>query len=214
MHVGTVIYLASVDTARGDAIENLCCGCNSTTFRIHQLDELRNLDSSGVACTILVADSAACLREHVGRFSPIDHPVIGLVWQADSTDAVELMRMGLWHLLIWPVGAEQLQSCLREAQREDALRLERRQRLASVTKKLAELAPGERQVLQLLMMGRTNKSVARELHVGQRTVEARRARMLNKLQAENMSELIHKIAGVHQESLLAEVLRVPPQAVH
>ncbi|MEO5336470.1 MAG: LuxR C-terminal-related transcriptional regulator [Magnetospirillum sp. WYHS-4] len=60
---------------------------------------------------------------------------------------------------------------------------------------LANLSPRERQVHLLLVKGRTNKMIAAELGISQRTVEFHRANIMNKLGAKSLADLIEKTRG-------------------
>lgn len=57
------------------------------------------------------------------------------------------------------------------------------------------LSTRERQVVTLLLEGKTSKEIARLLHISPRTVDAHRARLLDKFKAKNASELIARLAG-------------------
>jgi len=209
MQAGDILYLAALDSPSGKAVESLCRGWQSGFFHLESLDCLRDPAPTTTTGCILVAAQSAAPMLSAGRdvgFASLPHPAIGIVWQASGPQTVALMRVGLWHLLFGPTNLGELARAIADALAEDARRLARRQRLSAIKSKLAELAPGERDVLQLLLLGRTNKSIAKELRLGRRTVEARRARMLRKFQTDNIAALIHAVAGVHRENLLAEVM--------
>jgi FixJ family two-component response regulator len=59
-----------------------------------------------------------------------------------------------------------------------------------VRRRLAKLTPAERKVLDRLLEGRANKDIAAELEVSVRTVEVRRAKIMEKMRAESLAELI------------------------
>jgi FixJ family two-component response regulator len=78
---------------------------------------------------------------------------------------------------------------------EAALKLERRHRSAwrarhQTRTRLATLTEGELAVMKELLAGRPNKRIAAELGIGLRTVELRRARLLKKMQARSLAELV------------------------
>ena len=58
-----------------------------------------------------------------------------------------------------------------------------------------QLTPREREALNLIVAGRTNKEIAEQLHISPRTVEVHRARLMKKLEAESLSDLVRMVLG-------------------
>jgi two-component system response regulator FixJ len=67
-----------------------------------------------------------------------------------------------------------------------------------VGQRLENLTPREREVLEQLVIGRSNKAIARELTISPRTVEIHRARVMEKMRAESLSQLVRMafVAGI------------------
>ncbi|MFX8708164.1 LuxR C-terminal-related transcriptional regulator, partial [Acinetobacter baumannii] len=61
---------------------------------------------------------------------------------------------------------------------------------AAARARLATLSPRERQVLDLLVLGRPNKVIAFELDISPRTVEIHRAHLMEKMEARSLSDLV------------------------
>lgn len=117
-------------------------------------------------------------------------PVILLTAFAEVPVAVQAMRAGAVMVLEKPVSPPQLNAAIEEAVQAD---LELRSKLGVnqvVRQRIEELAPGERQVLDMILEGKPNKTIARALDVGLRTVEARRSRVFRKLGAKSLAELV------------------------
>ena len=59
-----------------------------------------------------------------------------------------------------------------------------------IGERLERLTPREREILEQLVIGRSNKAIARELAISPRTVEIHRARVMEKMRAESLSQLV------------------------
>lgn len=117
-------------------------------------------------------------------------PVIVITGHADVPMAVQLMKAGVVDFIEKPFDPnrlfESLSGCLglltdRVGRQEAARRAEQR---------LSELTPRERQVFEALVEGRSNKEIALALNISPRTVEIFRAKVMAKMQAENLSALV------------------------
>jgi two-component system response regulator FixJ len=129
----------------------------------------------------------------------IDLPVIVLTGQADVAMAVRAMKAGAVDFIQKP-----FDNTLFFAAVENALATADRPNLQSeaveAANRIAALTPRERSVLSALMMGRANKRIAYDLGISVRTVEAHRARMLERLET-------HGIAEAARLAVLASIVR-------
>lgn len=111
-----------------------------------------------------------------------DHPAVSL--------AVKAMKKGALDFLEKPCSDQRLLDSVRHALVLDAQQREERTRHRQTAARLALLAPGERDVLQLMLVGKGYKVIAGELKVSYKTVEARRARVMQKMGCETLAELL------------------------
>jgi two-component system, LuxR family, response regulator FixJ len=120
-------------------------------------------------------------------------PVVFVTAHGNVPMAVEAMQLGAVNFLEKPVQEQQLWDSIRKALELDAQNRRRMARRQRAEERLARLTPGEREVLNLILEGRMNKEIATELHLSTRTVEDRRAKMMKKMGAESLAELIQLV---------------------
>jgi two-component system, LuxR family, response regulator FixJ len=120
-------------------------------------------------------------------------PVIFVTAHANVAMAVEAMQMGAVHFLEKPVQEQQLWDSIRKALDLDAQNRRRLVRRQHAEERLAKLTPGEREVLNLILEGKMNKEIAAELGLSTRTIEDRRAKLMKKMNAQCLAELIQLV---------------------
>jgi two-component system response regulator FixJ len=148
------------------------------------------LDEVERGCVLLdvqmpVIDGLGVLEKMNAR--GVDMPVIVLTGHGDVTVAVEAMKGGAVDFIEKPYEKSVLlDSMSRAFQRLDS-RDEREKLEAEAQKRLLALTPREREVLEGLVDGMTNKSIAEQYNISPRTVEIHRANLMHKLETESLS---------------------------
>ncbi len=117
-------------------------------------------------------------------------PVIVMTGHADVSLAVEAMKAGAVDFIEKPFDDEVLIRAIRSALAHQAQRTERQQGMADVRARLSLLSKREREVLDGLVEGKSNKIIAHDLGLSPRTVELYRANVMTKMQADTLSELV------------------------
>lgn len=117
-------------------------------------------------------------------------PVIIISAHGDVPTAVRAMRSGALNFLEKPCRDQQLWEAIQEALRyDDRIRRELSQR-TRLRARLDKLTEGEREVLVRLIDGKSNKVIASELGMSVRTIEVRRSKLMDKMKAESLAELV------------------------
>jgi FixJ family two-component response regulator len=136
-------------------------------------------------------------------------PIIFLTGNGDISKSVLAMKAGAVNFLTKPVDDQQLFAAV-----EEALRINDRERREwsarqIVTDRVNTLTPRERQVLEKVVAGRLNKQIAGDLGIVEKTIKVHRARVMRKMQAGTLAELIHlaSLAGIDSR---AEQPHEPP----
>lgn len=120
----------------------------------------------------------------------IELPIIMISGHADVRIAVEAMTRGAVTLLEKPFRLDELLAQIRRALERDVRCREAKAKQAELAQRLEDLTFKEREVLDLIAAGKTNKQIAAQLHLSLRAVEDRRARLMKKLQARTVAELV------------------------
>ena len=130
------------------------------------------------------------------RDKDIKLPVIVITGHGDIPLAVEAMKSGAIDFIEKPFAEESILRAVRAAE-DRAKKLGRRsEEETQVAVRLAALSERERQVLEGLVAGHANKTIAYELGISPRTVEVYRANVMTKMQARSLSELIRMTLAV------------------
>ncbi len=117
-------------------------------------------------------------------------PVVILTGHGDIAMAVQAIRAGAVDFLEKPVSRDQLlESVARAIDIDRSVRRDQRER-SEIGTRLRALTTRERQVLERLVLGRTNKLVARELGISPRTIEVYRRNVMVKMGADSLSHLV------------------------
>jgi two-component system response regulator DctR len=146
-------------------------------------------------CVLVDADAhgsepESILHELRGRGAAL--PVIVLTDAGGISKAVQLMRAGAWTVLEKSRSATELGSGIAEALEEEKSRYASAERRRQFMGEMASLTADEKRVLERICEGVPNKQIANELDIGLRTVELRRARIMEKMRVRTVAELVRK----------------------
>jgi two-component system, LuxR family, response regulator FixJ len=127
-----------------------------------------------------------------------DLPVIVITGHGDVPLAVEAMKLGAADFLEKPFDDDLLIESVRAALSRDADTAKRKAELAEINDKLNALSKREREVLEGLVAGKPNKTIAFDLGISPRTVEIYRANLMTKMTANSLSDLVRMamVAGI------------------
>ena len=117
-------------------------------------------------------------------------PIIIVTGHGDVPMAVRAVQAGAMNFIEKPFNDQVLLDSVHRAIENDAQQRGDVSRLAEIEARFAKLTPREREVLELVVAGRRNKLIAADLGVSQSTVEAHRAKVMEKMEAGTLSELM------------------------
>jgi len=188
------VYVIDDDEAMRDSLNFLLDSAdfNVTLFEtaVRFLDALPGLEFGCVVSDVRMPgmDGIELLkRMKAGQSS---FPIVIMTGHGDVPLAVEAMKLGAVDFLEKPFEDDRLIGMIEAAirQAEPAARSEA---LAhDITARIATLSPRERQVMDGLIAGLSNKLIARDYDISPRTIEVYRANVMTKMQANSLSELV------------------------
>jgi FixJ family two-component response regulator len=117
-------------------------------------------------------------------------PIIFITGHADVPMAVEAMQKGAFDFIEKPFRDQELLGRISEALNVDRRLRSRQESLSEIEARVSRLTNRERQVMELVVSGKPNKIIAYELGTSQRTVEIHRSRVMDKMEARSLAELV------------------------
>lgn len=153
-----------------DKLASLADGCVVTDVRMPGMDGLQ-------------------LQKRLKALRP-DMPVIVMTGHGDVPLAVEAMKEGALDFIEKPFEDEHMIATVRAALDRLSHKERREKESAEVLARVETLSQRERQVLEGLVAGRPNKTIAYDLELSPRTVEVHRANVMTKMAAASLSDLV------------------------
>lgn len=119
-----------------------------------------------------------------------DMPIIFITGHGDIPMTVQAMKAGAVEFLTKPFDDDLLLSAIRHALERSLTTLGDEAELQTLRDRYASLTPREREVMALVVSGRLNKQVAGELNISEITVKAHRGKMMQKMKADSLADLV------------------------
>ncbi len=195
------VFIVDDDQEVRDAIKLLMVsvGLAAETYESAQdfLDRVNPL-----RCGCLVLDirmkgmSGLDLQDRLNQ-EPVHPPIIIITGHGDVPMAVRAVKSGAVDFIEKPFNEQLLLDAVHRAIERDAERRGRASRLADIRMRLDRLTPREREILDMVVTGNRNKVIAIDLGISQSTVEAHRAKVMEKMEADSLSDLMRMMLSLH-----------------
>jgi len=190
----STVFVVEDDEAVRDALCMLVetVGLKCKTYRTAQ-DFLSDYDPGEPGC--LVADvrmpgmSGLELQAKLAK-DGIDIPIVIITGHGDVHMAVKALKSGAVDFVQKPFRDHTLLNSILKAVVIDARKRRKSVERSQLDAKLAELTSREREVMDLLVTGKSTREVARELNISSKTVDIHRRRILDKMEVRSVVELV------------------------
>ena len=120
-------------------------------------------------------------------------PVVFVTGHGDVPMAVEAIKRGAFDFIEKPFNEQKLTSIIERALELDAQNAGHVAAQSEVAARLAKLSPREREVLDLVIKGKMNKTIADVMNISIKTVEAHRSKVMEKMCARSLAELVQAV---------------------
>ncbi len=149
----------------------------------------RNLAGCVVLDVRMPRMSGLDLQEKIGSES-ITIPIIVVTGHADVPMAIRAMKSGAFDFIEKPFNDQLLLERIQEAIAHHSQMRRQTDRHREIANRVAQLTPREKEVMNAVVQGRSNKRIAGDLAISLKTVEAHRAHVMRKMEANTLSRLV------------------------
>jgi FixJ family two-component response regulator len=200
-HTPPIVFVVDDDVSVRESLELLirCAGWRPELFASAEefLSRPRVLAPSCLVLDVTLPDlNGLDLQKRIAA-DRIDMPIIFITGHGDVPMTVRAMKAGAVEFLTKPFGDEVLLNAIRQAVEHSRAALGREAKTQAIRDGYASLSRRERQVMELVARGLLNKQVAAELGISEVTVKAHRGRVMQKMKADSLADLVNMTATLH-----------------
>jgi len=192
--IGPIVFVVDDDISVRESLELLirCEGWQPETFA--SAEEFLECPRSGLpSCLVLDVSLPGLTGLELQKRIAVertDIPIIFVSGYADVPTTVQAMKAGAVEFLIKPFSDDVLLSAIRAALERSRIALSREAEMRVLRDRYTSLSSRERQVMALVVSGLLNKQIGGELGISEITVKAHRGKVMHKMQADSLAELV------------------------
>jgi FixJ family two-component response regulator len=189
-----IVYVVDDDEAIRDALRLLMKSANLRVQCCASAEEfLASYRPELPGCLVLdvrMPGMSGLELQHLLNDRHIGIPVVIMTGHGDVSMAVQAMKEGAVDFVEKPFKNDVLLERVKDGLKRDIEERAKNRQIAEAASRIASLTQREREVMDLLIQGKRNKTIASELGISNRTVEAHRAKIMEKMQAHSISDIM------------------------
>jgi FixJ family two-component response regulator len=203
-----MVFIIDDDAEVRTSLANLCRSVDLKVEVFSSTDDFLRRERSNVpACLVLdvrfpgsAPSGLDFQREFVSANNRL--PIIFITGHGDVPMSVQAMKHGAVEFLIKPVREQELLDAIRHGIERDRQRMNEERMLVSLRRRFESLTARQRDIMKWVTRGLLNKQVAAELGLSEVTVKVHRGRVMQKMEAKSLAELVRMSDRLSNSSTL------------
>jgi RNA polymerase sigma factor (sigma-70 family) len=193
-HATPIVFVVDDDISVRESLELLirCAGWQPETFPSAQafLSRPRALAPSCLILDVTLPDLNGLDLQKRVAVDRVDMPIIFITGYGDVPMTVQAMKAGAIEFLTKPFGDDVLLSAIQNAIERSHTALDHEEETRALRECHTSLSRREREVMTLVVSGMLNKQIGAELGISEITVKAHRGRVMRKMKANSLADLV------------------------
>jgi FixJ family two-component response regulator len=194
MAAGPVVFVIDDDDSVRKSLQRLLRASGYTTKAFASAEDFQKSRPGPGSCCAIVDVKLPGLNglelQHALARSDETLPIIFITGHGDIPMSVKAMKAGAVDFLPKPFSADELLAAVQQALKNSVSDASDQAKLIEVRRRYATLTPRERDVMGGVVAGKLNKQIAAELGSGEKAVKVHRARVMQKMQARSLPDLV------------------------